>query len=215
MDSDDVRRRWAQRSGEFSPAYYVYRGPDETSEAIRALLDRYVDREASVLEPGCSSGRHLAYLHADGFRDLTGIEVNEDALVVMETAYPDLAAAGTFHADAIEDVLETVEDGAFEAVYSVETLQHVHPDSEWVFAELVRVTDTLLITVENEGPGRETGEATAGSGEDGDPDVTHVDEGVPLYYRNWRRVFTDLGLVEIETQSGTRDTLRAFRPAEE
>ena len=196
MDSDDVRRRWAQRSGEFSPAYYAHRGPDETSEAIRALLDRYVDREASVLEPGCSSGRHLAYLHTDGFRDLTGIEVNEDALAVMETAYPDLAAAGTFHADAIEDVLETVEDGAFEAVYSVETLQHVHPDSEWVFAELARVTDTLLITVENEG-------------EDGEG-VNYVNDEVPLHYRDWHAVFTDLGLTEIEARPGDRDTVRAF-----
>jgi len=226
MNGDDVRRRWAERSGEFSPEYYAHRGPDETSEAIRALCSRFVDRDGSILELGCSSGRHLEHLHEDGFRDLAGIELNADALTVMEEVYPDLAAAGTFHVDAIEDHLETVEDDRFDAVYSVETLQHIHPDSAWVFAELERVTDTLLITVENEGPNR----TRRGDDDHDDPDesdafdgneldgnsfgTTYVDEGIPLYYRDWSRVFTDLGCTEIETQVGARDTLRAFRPPE-
>lgn len=233
MNAEDVRRRWANRSGEFSPDYYAHRGPDDTSEAIRVLLDRSVDRDASVLELGCSSGRHLAHLHAAGFRDLTGIEVNDDAIDVMTEMYPDVAAAGTFHIDAMENVLEGFEDDAFAAVYSVETLQHVHPDSDWVFAELARITDTLLITVENEGAeGRRTGSKNTrtsdgdadadgngtdedrhkGDADESDPDLNYVDEGVPLYYRDWHRVFTELGFAEVETQSHPRDTLRAFRP---
>jgi SAM-dependent methyltransferase len=243
MDSKDVRQRWAERSGEFSPEYYAHRGPDEASEAIRVLFGRFVGRGASVLELGCSSGRHLAHLQANGYDDLTGIELNADALSVMKESYPDLAAAGTFYAAAIEDVLDSFADGQFAAVYSVETLQHVHPDSEWVFAELARITDDLLITVENErrekgersdadgssganasdsadGPADEdarSGETTGTEASDGRAeavDVSYVDEGMPLYYRDWHRVFTDLGLVEVEAQSGTRDTLRAFRPAE-
>ncbi|MFB6178072.1 MAG: class I SAM-dependent methyltransferase, partial [Halobaculum sp.] len=35
MNSDEVRRRWADRSGEFSPEYYAYYGPNATSETIR------------------------------------------------------------------------------------------------------------------------------------------------------------------------------------
>lgn len=226
MNGDDVRRRWAERSGEFSPEYYAHRGSDGTSEAIRALCSRFVGQDGSILELGCSSGRHLAHLHEGGFRDLTGIELNADALAVMEEVYPGLAASGTFHVDAIEDHLETVADDRFDAVYSVEMLQHVHPDSAWVFAELARVTDTLLITVENEGANGTRGPGDA----HGDPDesdalngndpeesglgTTYVDEGVPLYYRDWARVFTDLGCTEIETQARNRDTLRAFRPPE-
>jgi SAM-dependent methyltransferase len=207
VNPEDVRRQWATRSGEFSPEYYAHRGPDETSEAISELLESVQDGD-TVLELGCSSGRHLAYLLENGFEDLTGIEVNAHAIEVMAASYPALAAAGTFQVEAIEDALSTFADDEFSAVYSVETLQHIHPDNEWVFEELARITEELLITVENEG-----GHAWQDSTEIVDGyEVNHVDEGVPLYYRDWSCVFTDLGFVEIDTQVGTRDTLRAFRP---
>ena len=146
MDSHEVRRRWERRSGEYSPEYYAYYGPDETSETLRALLDRYVGRDARVLELGCSSGRHLAHLHDHGYENLTGIEVNEHAFEVLADSYPALADAATLHHGAIEDLVPAFEDGAFDAVYSVETLQHLHPDARWVFDDLARITGDLLVT---------------------------------------------------------------------
>ncbi|MFT4890503.1 MAG: SAM-dependent methyltransferase [Halobacteriales archaeon] len=209
MNCSEVRREWAERTGEYSPEYYAYYGPDETSETIRRLLDRYVGRDASVLELGCSSGRHLSHLRDHGYENLAGIEVNEDALDVMEEHYPDLAADGTFYLDAIEDVVRDFDDGQFDAVYSVETLQHLHPDVEWVFGELVRITGDLLVTAENEGEGAdETADEPARTVSSR---VNFVDEGVPLYYRDWNRVFTELGLVEETSSSSKRDTVRAFR----
>lgn len=204
MDSNQVRREWAERSGEYSPAYYAYYGPNETSESVRGLLDRFLDRDAEVLELGYGSGRHLAHLYQHGYEHLTGIEVNPDAYEVLAETHPNLAAAGTFHLDAIEDVVETFDDGQFDAVFSVETLQHLHPEADWVFEELVRITSDLLITVENEGGPDSTGGAGA--------DVNYVNGDFPLYYRNWNQIFTALGLEEVETESGDRDTLRAFRP---
>jgi SAM-dependent methyltransferase len=210
---DDVRRQWATRTGEFSPEYYAYRGPDEASEAILALLDAHVDRSASVLELGCSSGRHLSYLLEHGYTDLTGVELNADAFEVMADAYPDLAEHGRFHASAIEDVIETFNDDQFDVVYSVETLQHVHPDAAWVFDELVRVTGSLLVTVENEHPSddqdRRTGASVDASSVRA---VTHVD-GVPLFHRDWHQVFTERGLIAVSADATRRDTVRAFRPA--
>lgn len=203
MDQNQVRRQWAERSGEFSPEYYAYYGPNASSETLRRLLDRFVGREASVLELGCSSGRHLSHLHDHGFENLAGIELNPDALAVMERTYPELAAAGTFHLGAIEDLVTDFDSGAFDAVYSVETLQHLHPDSEWVFEELARITDDLLITVENEGDEDRS--------ETEDPVVNYVNDELPLYYRDWNRVFTELGFVEVEVVPGDRDTVRAFR----
>ena len=208
MDSDEVRERWADRSGEFSPAYYAYYGPDETSARVLDLFDEHVGRDASVLELGCSAGRHLAHLHENGYDDLTGIDINPDAFDVLAETYPDLDDAGTFHAGAIEAFVTDLPDDAFDAVYSVETLQHVHPDDEWVFAELARVTGDLLVTVEVEGDGDDR----AGTG--GDPAVNYVDDGVPLFYRDWSAVFTDRGATEVESRSLDRDTLRAFRPGD-
>lgn len=203
VDSNEVRRQWAERSGEYSPEYYAYYGPDETSELVRNILDRFLDREALILELGCSSGRHLSHLHKHGFENLVGIEVNNDAFNVMEEVYPDLAAHGTFHLDGIEDIVGDFDDRHFDAIYSVETLQHLHPDAEWVFEELFRITDDLLITVENEGENDHRRPS--------EPEVNYVNNDFPLYYRDWNYVFTELGFVEVDARLGERDTVRTFR----
>ncbi|MFC7154329.1 class I SAM-dependent methyltransferase [Halomarina halobia] len=227
MDSSEVIRRWAERSGEFSPSYYAYYGPNETSERIRGLLDSVVGREATVLELGCSSGRHLSHLHDHGYEDLHGIDVNDEAFRVMEETAPELAARVTFHADAIESVVTDFDDDRFDAVFSVETLQHVHPDNGWVFGELPRIARDLLVTVEHEGRSDRDGEdgpegesdrgRAEGAGDDGRRrsgviDVNYVNGEFPLYYRDWGRIFAELGLTEIESEPVGRDTLRAFRP---
>lgn len=196
VDSQEVRRQWAERSGEFSPTYYAYRGPDERSEAVLDAIERRLDTDARVLELGCSSGRHLSHLYDNGFRDLHGIELNPDAIEVMAEHYPELVDAATVHIGAMEDIVGEFADDAFDAVYSVETLQHIHPDAEWVFAELARITEDLLVTVENEG--------------EDDEELNYVNDEVPLHYRDWHAVFTGLGLTEDETRAGDRDTIRAF-----
>lgn len=221
MNSTDVRRSWAERSGEYSPAYYAYYGPNETSELLRGLLTRTVGTDASVLEVGCSSGRHLSSLLEHGFSDLSGIEVNEDALDVMAETYPALAAEGTFYLDAVEDVVVGFEDDRFDAIYSVQTLQHLHPDVEWVFDELVRVAGKLLVTVENER--QAVGDGDDAADRSGDPPVSYVNDDFPLYHRNWGNVFTARGCREVEVGAELgvdvpddhRETVRAFRPPSE
>jgi len=207
VDSNDVRREWAERSGEFSPAYYAHYGADETSESVADILTEYVDCEASVLELGSSSGRHLEHLRASGFEDLSGIELNEDAFDVMADQYPALYDSGSFYVDAIENVVEDFADDAFDAVYSVETLQHIHPDAEWVFAEVARTTGELLVTVESESP---EADAEREECEDG-PDRNYVRDEFPLYYRDWADIFTNLGFEQVVRRDGRRGTIRAFR----
>lgn len=203
MYADDVRREWADRSGEYSPAYYAYRGPDETSEAVRAVLGEHCSTDASVMELGCGPGRHLAHLHDAGFSALSGLDVNSEAFDVLAEEYPELWSAGEFVCAAIESAVPEYADDQFDAVYSVETLQHVHPDEAWVFAEIVRITDELLVIVENEGDGDD--------GSDDDPDVNYVREDIPLYYRDWETVFGDLGCEQLRVESRGRDTMRVFR----
>lgn len=204
MDPDDVRRDWAERTGEFSPEYYAHRGADWMTETISELCDHYVGHEARILEIGCSSGRHLAALHEAGFEDLSGIELNDEALDVMAERYPGLADAGSFYIDDVGAVLPEFEDDAFDAVFTVETLQHIHPDdAEHVFDEITRVTRDLLVTVENE-TARASGDAT-------DPETSYVRGEFPLYHRDWKQVFGRRGFAQILTESGKRDRLRAFR----
>lgn len=203
MDPEDVRQDWAERSGRYSPQYYADLGPNGVSETLAGILSHYAHDEAPILEVGCGSGRHLAHLLDNGFENLTGIDINDEAFEVMAEQYPRLAETGTFHTSALEDALLDIPDGEFDVVYSVETLQHIHPDDEWVFEELVRITDDLLITAENEGNSPERGREGT--------DVSYVDDEFPLYHRNWKQVFTDLGLAELICEPTARDTIRAFR----
>jgi len=203
MEPDDVRKDWEERSGRFSPTYYAELGPNQVSETLANVLEHYAHDGASILEVGCGSGRHLAHLRDQGFENLTGIDINGDSFEVMAEHYPRLAETGSFHTGAIEEFLPDRRDGEFDVIYSVETLQHVHPDDAWVFEELARVTDDLLITAENEGnsPDRGRGEA----------DVSYVDDEFPLYHRDWKAVFTDIGLAQLLCEPTSRDTIRVFR----
>ncbi len=203
MDPDDNRRGWAERSGEFSPTYYAQIGPNEVSKTLATVLDYYAHKDDEILEVGCSSGRHLAHLRDNGFKNLTGIDINDDSFDVMADRYPTLAETGTFHTGAIEDVLPEFPDDAFDVVYSVETLQHVHPENTDVFEELIRVTSDLLITAENEGNSPQRGR--------GDEKVSYVHDDFPLYYRDWKGVFSDLGLAQLICEPSKRDTVRVFR----
>ncbi|MFB6073822.1 MAG: class I SAM-dependent methyltransferase [Haloarculaceae archaeon] len=202
MDPEDNRREWAERSGRFSPAYYAHLGPNEVTDVLADALEYYASEDARILELGCSSGRHLDHLRERGFENLTGIDINDDAFDVMADHYPALAATGTFHVGPLEELLPEFDDGAFDAVYSVETLQHVHPDDEWVFGEVARVTDDLLITAENEGNSPDRGPEAG---------VSCVDGEFPLYFRDWREIFLERGLTQLLEKPTKRDTVRVFR----
>jgi SAM-dependent methyltransferase len=203
MELDDNHRGWAERSGEFSPTYYAQIGANEVSETLSAMFDYYASEDAAILEVGCSSGRHLAHLCDNGFKNLTGIDINDESFSVMAEQYPKLAATGTFQIGAIEKILPEFPDNTFDAVYSVETLQHVHPENAWVFEELARVTSNLLITAENEGNSPQRGQA--------DSEVSYVHDDFPLYHRNWKGTFSDLGLAHLFCEPGKRNMIRLFR----
>ncbi|MFP4531002.1 MAG: class I SAM-dependent methyltransferase [Halodesulfurarchaeum sp.] len=202
MDSQHVRQEWAGRSGEYSPAYYAHYGADGASEAVRTAIEAHLSADPVILEIGCSSGRHLATLLEAGYPDLTGVEVNEDAREVMAANFPALARTATVHYRSIESVIREFDEDQFDAVFSVETLQHLHPDSEWVFDELARITRDVLVTVENEGP-EDPAEKP--------PEINYVEPDVPLYYRDWKRIFTSRGFEAVAVESGPRDTIRTFR----
>ncbi|SEO25966.1 Methyltransferase domain-containing protein [Halogranum amylolyticum] len=203
MNPDENHHGWANRSGDFSPAYYAEIGPNEVSETLTTVFEHFARDDPAVLEVGCSSGRHLAHLLDHGYENLTGIDLNDESFEVMADYYPQLAETGTFLAGAIEELLPEFPDDKFDVVYSVETLQHVHPDDEWVFEELARVSTDLVVTAENEGNSPQRGR-------DGD-EVSYVNDDFPLYHRDWKDVFTDLGLAQLLREPSKRDTVRVFR----
>lgn len=203
MDPEDVRQDWANRTGRFSPTHYAHIGPNEISNILANVSSHYAREDAAILELGCGSGRHLAHLLDNGFENLHGIDINEESFSVMDEQYPRLADTGEFHTGPLEEFLPEVEDNAFDVVYSVETLQHIHPDDEWVFEAVARVSADLVITAENEGNSPDRGR--------GEFDVSYVDDEFPLYHRDWKQVFSDRGLAQLLKEPTKRDTVRVFR----
>ncbi len=201
MDPEKIHNAWATRTGAYSPADYAARGPNEVTQILVKTIAHYYDETAAILALGCGAGRHLETLRQEGFTQLTGVDINEDAFEVLAEQYPTLAEVGTFHAGAIEELLPTMETNAFDVIYSVETLQHIPESETAVFTELPRITRDLLITAENEGNGPTRGTS----------DYTYVDDGVPLYYRDWKEIFTELGLAQLVREPTERDTVRVFR----
>ena len=68
----------------------------------------------------------------------------------LREAYPELAASATIHTSAIEEIAGALPDRAFDLVYTMAVLVHIHRDSDWIFPQIARITGDCLITIEDE-----------------------------------------------------------------
>lgn len=130
---------------------YRNRGIDRTSEAIGNIISSHVDHGGRVLEVGCNVGRHLAHLHGQGYENLYGIEINEDAIEALRSEYPKLYEDATIYTDAVEERLPEFPDDYFDATFSATVLQHIR-DGESTMDEIARTTSGIVITLELEEP---------------------------------------------------------------
>jgi SAM-dependent methyltransferase len=152
------------------------------------MIRKYADRNAKILEIGCNVGRNLDYLFRAGFHNLAGIEVSEKAVQLLEHAYPEMAHEAKIYIAPAEEVIRQFGDGEFDIVFTLSTLMYIHPDSEWVFPEMVRITKSHLITIENE-----------------------VDTSWKCFARNYREVFEGFGVEQIEEVNwGRVDDLKSL-----
>jgi 2-polyprenyl-3-methyl-5-hydroxy-6-metoxy-1,4-benzoquinol methylase len=136
--------------------------------------------DAKVLEIGCNIGRNLEHFHRAGFRNLSAIEINEDAVKLLREHFPEMGRTAQIHVSPVEEIIKTFGDNEFDLVYSMAVLEHVHTESEWVFAEIARVAKRFVITIEDE--------------------RDFSDRHFP---RNYGKIFTALGLTQVESTECT------------
>jgi len=125
--------------------------PPARSAYLVALLARLVGAPARVLEVGCNAGRNLAALHAAGWTALAGVEISARALAEFRASFPDAYAATDVRCGPAEDVLPTLAAGDADVVFTMAVLEHVHPDAEPLFAQMVRIAGRFVVTIEDEG----------------------------------------------------------------
>jgi len=147
----------------------------ERSLFLVELLKRYADSQSVILEVGCNVGRNLNYLFLAGFKKLVGVEISKDAIRLLKQSFPELAKYAKIYNMPVEEIITEFEDGAFDIVFTMAVLEHIHPDSEFIFSEMARITKRFLVSIEDE-------------------------QGVSWRHfpRNYKRVFESLGLEQVE-----------------
>jgi SAM-dependent methyltransferase len=149
--ADDLRHYWSDPpDADNDPAGYLSEEALPRSAFLVGLVREIAPPDARVLEVGCNVGRNLNALLEAGYENLTGVEINANALEILRERQPRLAELATLRNESIEDAVRSFRDGEFDVVFTVAVLEHIHRDSEWVFGELARAAGRGLITMEDE-----------------------------------------------------------------
>lgn len=149
INIDDIHQYWRSPTDDGNlPEAYIK--PMERSKLLLYILKSYGTLDAKILEIGCNVGRNLNYLFQAGFKNLEAIEISENAIKTLKDTYPKMADNIKIYNTAIEDIIGEFKNNKFDIVFTMAVLQHIHPDSEWIFSEISRITNGLLITIEDE-----------------------------------------------------------------
>jgi SAM-dependent methyltransferase len=140
-----VQEYW--RTSEHAPSCYAEADP-RRSEYLVGLLLQHLTLQQRILELGTNAGRNLHYLRRAGFERLEGIEISPIAVEELRTRFPELDDV-VVHVGPMERYLRELQDDEFDCVYTMAVLEHVHYDSDWVFAEIARIAKTV-VTIEEE-----------------------------------------------------------------
>ena len=180
LPKDDLHGFWRDPDATNRPERYLEHAG--RSEFLLGFVRPYVGPESTILEIGCNVGRNLAHLYDAGYRRLSGIEINADALTVLRESYPEMAGAADLVNAPVEEAIRDRRDGSIDLIFTMAVLEHIHPDSEWIFDEIARVAGATVVTIEDE---------------------LHVSQRhVP---RDYELVFTSRGMRQVAHQSLTKE----------
>ena len=148
----------------------------EVAQWLNQFWSPEVDTEDSLFEVGTNAGPNLELLRQEGYEQLAGAEINPSAIAEMKRAFPQLTELADVHLGDAAEVLGGMPASAYDVVFSMAVLVHVHPANNQVMAEMVRVARRYVCVVEAE-------DVTCGY----------------LFARNYARVFERLGCTEVRT----------------
>ncbi|WP_415281435.1 class I SAM-dependent methyltransferase [Candidatus Nitrososphaera sp. FF02] len=175
---DELQKHWRNSD---DPSGYFQGG--RRGEYLASLAKQYAKPDASILELGCNVGSNLYHLWKAGYRNLSGVEINPQALKLMKQNFPDMQVV--IYEGSIEDRIKELAE--YDLVFTIAVLEHIHRDSEWAFPEIAKRA-RMLITIE---------------GEKGIASELHI-------ARNYKSIFEGLGLQQVyEKNLGREEGLNA------
>jgi pseudaminic acid biosynthesis-associated methylase len=98
----------------------------QTGVTVQSIFEDFfqpLDRSFKILELGCNVGLNFTILKNMGFRNLTGVEINPQAISIAKQNHPDLK----FVNSSIEEFNPS--NDSYDVVYTAGVLIHIHPDS--------------------------------------------------------------------------------------
>jgi 2-polyprenyl-3-methyl-5-hydroxy-6-metoxy-1,4-benzoquinol methylase len=124
----------------------AYSKHNKRSEYLLSVLPLYVKNTESILEIGCNIGRNLNALFENGYTNLTGIDINAEALKQSKKVYPNLDV------NLINQTIENwvSEKDKFDCIFSMAVMVHIPYESDWVFKKISKKAKKTLITIEDE-----------------------------------------------------------------
>ena len=161
-------------AGENAPEVYI--PSSGKNELLLKFVEKYIDPDDKILEVGCNVGRSLNFLFNAGYNKLAGVEFSKEAVDLMKKTYPGMVKSAKIYNTPIEEVIKNFKNDAFDTLFTVAAFQCIHPDSNFIFPEIARITKKYLISIENE-----TGRGS--------------DRNFP---RNYKKIFERLGMEQVD-----------------
>jgi len=161
--------KWAQ------PKFYLDK--IKYSGIIIGAMDKYAQKDWSILEVGSGTGRNLADLIKHGYTNVRGIEINQRAIDLGVETFPEL--------EGVEMVCGTLEDTikdtpAADVIFSRGCLMHLPYESDWVWKVLAAKAVKMIVTSDDE---------------------ENEFEQMHKYARNYKEIFEKLGFLEVEMET--------------
>lgn len=171
---NELHQFWRQPwDGSNLPQHYLM--GEERSQFLAEIVKRHAPQNARIIEVGCNVGRNLNYLFLAGFKELSAIEISENAVQLLKQSYPEMARYAKIYNTSVEEIIREFKDCEFDIVFSMGAIEHIHTDSEWIFPEIVRITRNFVITIEDE-----------------------CGMSWRRFPRNYKKVFEPLGMKQVE-----------------
>lgn len=128
-----------------SNRHFPYLLHKEKSIYLLKFVKKYCTKKDKILEIGCNVGRNLNCLFQAGYKKLSGIEISSMALGVLKDVYYHMAEKTIFYNKPVEDIIKNFKNNQFNLTFTMAVLAHLHQESNWVFKEIARVSQALII----------------------------------------------------------------------
>lgn len=141
---EDCLNYWKNPSERNSPAKY-----QKHSKRSQFLVDFFKENNiplnANIIELGCNCGRNLNFLFNNGYKNLTGVDINPEAIKLMKQYFPKIKVKTKV--GELEKVLVR-EKKTYDVVFSMAVLHHIHQNNIWVFEHIARICSDKLCIIE-------------------------------------------------------------------